>query len=144
MLLYSSSQKSPLLYILEVLFLLDTYYCIVSLRICKEILKNYITFSFTSFKNGKKMFEILPEAQYNRQALETYRSGHNELDSKSSCRATGTWVRIPSSPLTKEAVTFCNSPFSFTNLFHGFHRLSTDSLFFRSVFNRQWQLYTLF
>ena len=30
--------------------------------------------------------------------LETYRSGHNELDSKSSCRATGTWVRIPPSP----------------------------------------------
>ena len=30
--------------------------------------------------------------------VETYRSGHNELDSKSSCRATGTWVRIPPSP----------------------------------------------
>ena len=30
---------------------------------------------------------------------ETYRSGHNELDSKSSCRVTGTWVRIPPSPL---------------------------------------------
>ena len=31
-----------------------------------------------------------------------YRSGHNELDSKSSCRATGTWVRIPPSPLYKK------------------------------------------
>ena len=30
---------------------------------------------------------------------EMYRSGRNELDSKSSCRVTGTWVRIPPSPL---------------------------------------------
>ena len=35
--------------------------------------------------------------------METYRSGHNELDSKSSCRATGTWVRIPPSPLPEVA-----------------------------------------
>ena len=34
--------------------------------------------------------------------METYRSGHNELDSKSSCRATGTWVRIPLSPLFRK------------------------------------------
>ena len=30
--------------------------------------------------------------------METYRSGHNELDSKSSCRVTGTRVQIPPSP----------------------------------------------
>ena len=35
----------------------------------------------------------------------TYRSGHNELDSKSSCRATGTWVRIPPSPFLKYGST---------------------------------------
>ena len=34
--------------------------------------------------------------------METYRSGHNELDSKSSCRVTGTRVRIPPSPLLSE------------------------------------------
>ena len=28
-----------------------------------------------------------------------YRSGHNEPHSKCGCRATGTWVRIPPSPL---------------------------------------------
>ena len=39
--------------------------------------------------------------------LETYRSGHNELDSKSSCRATGTWVRIPPSPLPEVASSVC-------------------------------------
>lgn len=33
--------------------------------------------------------------------METYRSGHNEPDSKSGCRATGTRVRIPPSPLKK-------------------------------------------
>lgn len=31
-------------------------------------------------------------------STEKYRSGHNELHSKCSCRVTGTWVRIPSSP----------------------------------------------
>ena len=46
--------------------------------------------------------------------LETYRSGHNELDSKSSCRVTGTWVRIPSSPLKNP----CKSRvFNFYNYF---------------------------
>ena len=33
-----------------------------------------------------------------RCAMETYRSGHNERDSKSCCHASGTWVRIPPSP----------------------------------------------
>lgn len=47
---------------------------------------------------------------------ETYRSGHNELDSKSSCRVTGTWVRIPSSPLYKlRLLPQGNSLFSFFN-----------------------------
>ena len=57
--------------------------------------------------------------------METYRSGHNELDSKSSCRATGTWVRIPPSPLFRKGAVvkqmsnhpFCNSPFC-CNIIH--------------------------
>lgn len=36
--------------------------------------------------------------------LESYRSGHNELDSKSSCQIPGTWVRIPPTPLLKEVI----------------------------------------
>ena len=43
----------------------------------------------------KKKREIFSAALPN---METYRSGHNELDSKSSCRVTGTRVRIPPSP----------------------------------------------
>ena len=35
-----------------------------------------------------------------KEFKEKYRSGHNELHSKCSCRVTGTWVRIPSSPPT--------------------------------------------
>ena len=31
-------------------------------------------------------------------AVERYRSGHNGADSKSVCRFTGTWVRIPPAP----------------------------------------------
>ena len=31
-------------------------------------------------------------------AVERYRRGHNGADSKSVCRATGTWVRIPPAP----------------------------------------------
>ena len=45
--------------------------------------------------------------------LEWYRSGHNELDSKSSCRVTGTWVRIPPSPLLKNPVTIRVAGFFF-------------------------------
>ena len=49
--------------------------------------------------------------------LETYRSGHNELDSKSSCRATGTWVRIPPSPLPEVASSVCFTAGYFICLF---------------------------
>ena len=49
--------------------------------------------------------------------LETYRSGHNELDSKSSCRATGTWVRIPPSPLPEVASSVCFTAGYFNWLF---------------------------
>ena len=44
---------------------------------------------------------------------ETYRSGHNELDSKSSCRWwAGTWVRLPPSPPKVGKQVFC-LPISF-------------------------------
>ena len=38
--------------------------------------------------------------------MEKYRSGHNELHSKCSCRVFGTWVRIPSSPPRKPKPIF--------------------------------------
>ena len=56
-------------------------------------------------KSPSDFFDSLsPETVFRLRAFrhwkrERYRSGRNELDSKSSCRVTGTWVRIPASPL---------------------------------------------
>ena len=55
-------------------------------------------------------------------SMETYRSGHNELDSKSSCRATGTWVRIPPFPfasgtLWETIMCYFHLPGNFVKIF---------------------------
>ena len=52
-----------------------------------------------------KLHNIILFGHLKNEYQETYRSGHNELDSKSSCRATGTWVRIPPSPLAESRIS---------------------------------------
>ena len=59
--------------------------------------------------------------------METYRSGHNELDSKSSCRATGTWVRIPPSPLFEKACKTAANV-DFTGFFDVFHMVKNAEI----------------
>ena len=58
-------------------------------------------------KAREKAVDDFTDSYYNSRSrfgdpvryLQTYRSGHNEPDSKSGCRATGTRVRIPPSAL---------------------------------------------